>query len=254
MNKIKTAIKNLQDYLGRDVEGLRLLEPVARIANEIRTESAKLKESNDSKAATIQRLQAELAAANNRNAETVSSLARCESQNRQLRATEGRLSERIAEVEREQVFSEPDIELPTFVNSRRHTSLTKDIGGFTEMVNALRKDMRIAPAMSEIVGGYRFWLDDVISDYSGVSMMTVGRIATAMAMLNLGPAIRADVTFKDIYGGRWEGDKNGERILKPFIVWFRSNVKDQLGNSQQRTTVGGKAPGGINAVAGQPYL
>lgn len=46
MNKLKIAIKNLEDYLGKDEHGVRLLQACAKIANEMRKELAALKEEN----------------------------------------------------------------------------------------------------------------------------------------------------------------------------------------------------------------
>ena len=44
MNRMKTAFKNIRDYLGRDTKGIELLQRAESVSDELRKENAKLKQ------------------------------------------------------------------------------------------------------------------------------------------------------------------------------------------------------------------
>jgi hypothetical protein len=246
MNKIKKAIKTLQDYLGRDTEGLRLLEQVTRLANDARTEAAKLRESNDSKDATIERMKAEIVSCNNRNAELTRDVARMESQRRQMQVTTDRLAAKVAQLESEPETNET-VEIvycPRVAPGRKATRLTADIRGFMDMCKALRREVKTAPVAFPKAGKtFHLPLENVIQNYSTLSMATLGRVVASMALMGFPPIVKADATLNDTYGGNWTDSENTQ--IWNFIEWFRTNLAydDTSQRMGKRTGIHSKCPG-----------
>lgn len=233
MNKIKEAIADLRAYLGRDAEGLRRLDAITNVANDMRKEIATTKEAvRKSSEAIALALTAESEAKSSAvEAKTVT-----ENAERQRKSVERELSETKKEIERLQselariqLKDLPD--LPDSLSSKQSDSpFLRDVRKFTAMFNHVRREMRVAPTPVQRekaigTGGAVYELTDIATSYDADEMIRLGRFVTSLALMNMPVRIVAQENFRTSKRARVLDAKN-EDWMRDFVYWMRSNMRD----------------------------
>lgn len=228
MHKSKKAIEKLRNYLGRDINGIEMLEDVSRIANDMRKEASAAREREERAVAALAARTEDLHVAERKVRELEIDLAR-ERSLRQQRERDiatanrsiGRLQVTIDELTE---VSPCDLDDPIKVKPEdRIPDAMLNKASFAAMFSSIRKDIRIAPDQS-ITSDSRlalnkasvFELCDIVKDYTYESQAVAGRFVMSMAMLNFPVVVYSSQTFSG---------KRNEDLVKSFVRWFRGNIK-----------------------------
>jgi hypothetical protein len=162
MHRIKKAINDLENYLGRDTQGLKLLAKVAELANELRKEASTATEAADTDkkraAERLTELRSVAAARDQLQHESTRLEAKIRQHARDLAAAQSQLQE--SEQALEELLDEvvPPFAVPEY-DTRPASSaeameekfggdfpeFLKDIAGYTSLLNGVRREMRVAP-------------------------------------------------------------------------------------------------------------
>jgi len=259
MNKTKKAIKALEDYLGRDTEGLRLLEQVTRLANDTRTDAAHLKEACDSKDAAIQKLQSDLAMANTKQATLTNDVARAESQILQLRRQFANAMQRAEQLQgeltaREQV-EDQQYDINTLERPSAASVLLQDARQLYWTFKQLRKDMKLAPVPdrhSKSTGSSVYDLVNLITSLSSDELLKLGRFVAVSSLFNFAVTIRASDNLttskrKGVLAIREKASDDNQGGLVQFVKWFRTNIadSDRKGESMKNSLNNGRDINGV---------
>jgi len=228
MNKLKKQIKNLNSYLGSDLQGKALLDGIARSANELRKaksqhcedaallsdrldqvkENAKLCEQENERLVNQVELE-------RRNAEKLRSL---------LKKSEGEVSRLEGELKAVELKDLQEIVDVEVVQKRL------DIREFSKMFNKLRREYRVCPPMR---GSHRplgeiidYELFDIVKDFSGHEMMKLGWFVSATAVIGF-PSIVSTAPIRDAAKNKLEEGQILE-LLSKYVYWFRNNIGDDM--------------------------
>jgi len=264
MHKVKKAAQLLRDYLGKDAHGIKLLDAVATIANDLRKQLAASKEAEVNAAAAADSNRIELVHARNDIQQHKQLVISERAKQRQSANEVAVLRERVKELEREREESIVDMEQPERSASKRKPGLghalhdstvfparLANLKEFTESFNILRKAMRIAPRPN--IGTqstgirddcYVYNLPDLIQSYSPDEMMKIGRFVTSLAMMGVPAIIASSPCLVN-----WEvgGNVLPENAQAKFVSWYRNNIdhRNTL-HTQQNGILGGRREQVIN--------
>ena len=254
MNKIKEALASFRVYLGRDTEGLRRLDVIAGISNEMRKEIVILKEA-------VQRAKASLDQAvetERKSCDSVRDLRQgMELESRKLLKAERELKSARDDIKRLQAEIDslvpadiPDIP-QEFSNLCAESPLLRDARQFSAMFNHVRRDMRVAPPHVQLLKKfppYAYEITDIIGSYSADDILRLGRFVTVLALSNFPGIIVAQENFATSKQARIRNilESDGGPIAK-FVSWFRSSIEDpdRKGMTTKRTSTSGRDKNGL---------
>lgn len=221
----KQAVATLKSHLGRDAQGLRLLDTVA---DELR-ELHKQRRAADEQAATAATAAAEkhklYDSATTKIQQLEAELLRLQSQCRQHERTIVTQQQEITTLQVTIEQLQPAVTSDDLVPGTPHkdepfpVALLRE-NALANTFNLLRKEIRICPepiSRNEVCLAFR--LEDIISGYSPADMMTLGRFVTCSAMMNFPCTVAATTTFHAA------GLKAQEQYLAKFVHWFRRNIR-----------------------------
>ena len=229
MHKVKRAIQQLRQYLGRDQRGLALLDDIAGIANSLRQQVATASEQEASANRVAETAKANATQAQEKTKKIRSNLERERAQRKSREVEVTALTARIRELEAELAdLTPPDVPLPEEdpkeVSTRQLSPLVKDARHWVGMVNSLRHTMRRAPGPLKILPitrlsrMYVYELTDIIDDFSGAECLKLGKFIAAMTMIGLDATIMAEENFSNL--ARREQRCVPDSVVKPFLKWF----------------------------------
>lgn len=205
VNKLKIAVQELRDHLGRDTRGVMLLEKLTTIANSQRTRCASLEESLAFAKDTTQTIRRELDAAQ---LEVVALRNRCETENAKRVSAESRAracEEKLA-VMQEQDTPEPE--------SVAESDLSRNL---EILVKRVRKRYKRLPGAAG--DGHDLIVDDFVRGFTNDEFIGLGMVAALCGFLRLRICLSSSNSLRA--GDLWKDD---EHCLKQFVRWFRSRI------------------------------
>lgn len=249
MHKVKKAIGKLRDYLGRDTQGLKLLDDVAEITNELRKQSADAKEKANTAIKSGVASKAELVNVQATVQQLSQDLARESSLRQQRERDINQL--KIEKRKLQQKLDELIPDLPVFIKKQEdvdwkltnkdcedlkvlHPKLS-DPNYFSSMFNLLRRQMKYAPRQTtgktrhDEVSQFKehpvvYELGDLIGNYSGSELMKLGRFVATQAVVGFPCIIGRNESLK--LNAIPDSRSKLNKPLKKFINWFqRHNIE-----------------------------
>lgn len=222
MHKIKKAMCVLQKHLGRDSVGIKLLDNIAGIANDLRRDAATANRDAASAENSKSLLDDKRQSAEIDRDRTAGHLVHAKSCVRQKERDIINLTKQIAALEEQVDQSYDDIDLPIQTESVNTRLL--DTREFIGMFNSLRRKQRVAPKVvtrqRPDVGTWELSL--IIKDYSGAEMMKLGQFVTALAMLNMPVAIQAE---RNMSNAKAKGNLLEGKQLDSAIKWIQPLIE-----------------------------
>jgi len=232
MHRLKKAIKALREYLGRDAQGLALLDEVDKTANALRKGLNAEKEKRETAEGTLSSVKDRMGHEERRVSELQQELNKVKSQ---LRQRDGELAR--SKKEANDLWAEldslvPDAELPGVMVRKGDAKACgvpeaiMDVKAVVAALNHVRKDLRVCPHPGVLTKGnnarYTYELSDIIKNYDPLEMMKLGRFVACLAMFQFPATVVSSLTLRDC---EWSSDPDVvEKHYKPFIRWFRSNL------------------------------
>ena len=233
MNKEKKAIESLKNYLGRDKQGLDLLDGVSRSVREVRKNLAKASEDVQVKSDISRDAIAERDEARRDVLSLREQLAFAKSQSAKHKRESSALEKELDKATALIGIYERDVEAPVRSEdaARAGLNLPKDsdyvinIPEFMGMFNGLKKEMKFAPTATRIDGAVAYELFGIIKDFSTSEMIKLGRfvasIAVASCFENGTPAVATEFKLR---GNTALGKVMSEKQCAKFIRWFSDNI------------------------------
>lgn len=244
MHKIKKSIQKLQHYLGRDTQGLGLLGAISEDANGLRKEAAAEKDKVTEAVKLQELVHAAQRVAQQELKELKQQLEQEKATSRQL-ASDARMWKAAADVAQGELDARTpeDIVLSTPPGEKVLIPLV-DPRCFLAAFNTLRREMRVCVKPDKCVrftsamasngkskDAYVYNMERLISDYSGASMMRLGRFVAVLGMMGtpclvrLGEELFAEADYtRDDEGLSARDSDEDDTVMAKFIYWFRSNI------------------------------
>jgi hypothetical protein len=238
MNKLKKAVSDLENYLGKDGEGIRLLTAISKHCVEIRKEAAECRQQSAEKDDRI----SSLVSAMQQSESTVAALRIAVQKEKdiatqkayEIESLSSELKKAKSQIEK---WAEP-IEMPVRDEQRDRATgdkralseeklppLVQSMPKFMQVFDSLRMEMRYAPGAGFKKGGEArtYMLEDLVSSYSDSELLRLGKFVVCYC-LSYGPcAFYAETTWKStVVSGRAFSDSQLARIFR----WFAKNNTD----------------------------
>ena len=243
MNKIKEAIANLRSYLGRDQEGIRHLDEVTKLANEMRKKIASLNENIASAIFSKETAQRSAIESGREAAAWKKDLEREQQIRRRTEIDLAAKRNEITQLQSKLKQLEPD-DLPPLPDElacpKSESPLLRDPRALTDMFNTLRRGMRICPRpignVKDTSNIYTYELTDIISSYNADDLLRLGRFVATIALMNFPAVVVAQENFTTSRQARVlaaheksNADSGGGPTGR-FVRWFRTNIGDNHGS------------------------
>jgi len=237
MHKSKKAIGALRAYLGKDEEGLKLLDNITREVTELRKGVSTADDIAEAarKAASSRRI--DLQRAEDWIVELKRSLDREQALLRQ-RDTAIRAKQQTIEEQQKRIDQLlPDLppleaECVPLCEDRAIPAKMTDMRVLVNTFNALRKEIPRCPEAvnDEVCNVYSLF--DIIQSYSVAEMIRLGRFVTCMAMYQFPAAVAAPIGLTAVGAHNDVDDAAVDALvtnfasqMKPFFSWFRENYE-----------------------------
>lgn len=221
MHKIKVAIKSLRDHLHRDSQGIKLLDDVARIANELRTEVRCLSEQCASLEDAATGLREELADSKLSLEDRTADLSRS-------RQIQRRLDRKIEVLEEEKRSLELQLD-PQLDDSRIPPKELPGIQQFITTFKSLRSLMSVPPAPCPRPIArlrYSFELTDFI-DFKKPDYARLGMFVSVLCLLDWSVTFAADEKMNPVSLGKDKkcGGEIGKMLRWVKREWFAKDAE-----------------------------
>jgi hypothetical protein len=257
MHRIKKAISELRDYLGRDTEGLRRLSEVETIANDVRKQVVLGKERADYAVEKSKSANKALRDAQDVSQQLETELHREQHIRLQRERDVETWKQEANKLQKElNVFLGPDEPSP----SETDPIIPLTIRSLRSNCRQIRRHSRLCPKPIRIifpkhttdpntdVGYHAYDLKDIIKNLSVSDFTALGRFVAVLAIVGF-PCVIVETSekFRSKKGwGEVEDIKEDirEKVLKHFLPWFRSNLDLEPAASmgKQRVKVGERLP------------
>ncbi len=235
MNKLKKAIARFRAYLGRDTEGLRRLDEVTTIANEIRKERAALEAQLTNAEERIHHLRKEVCNVQAKAQEVTRKLEAETARRKGAEVREERLSVSLAE-HRQEVERE-SAEMDTVERS------LIDMPKFRRLFKAVRKRFPSGPPDPEEMRQVVI-LEKVVKSYDHDEFTSLGMLLAVLALHNFPATVKAARTFKD----HGLPDKDMQRFISWYRRWILSSPTEQIVRGPCDSMLGQRTPFGLERV------
>lgn len=234
MHRVKKAIQKLNHYLGKDKQGVGLLDSVSTIANEMRNELA----TEQTRVDDAVRSKAAAEGSFRRESQMVEKLLKRLSQmDAELRQREGDIRNLQIETDKLQAtigdMTPEDIYCPENAVDIESTEYARQ---FLAIFNVLRRRMRRCPTgiryanvvqseaelkmgVKEHFGFQVYNMTQIVNDFSGDSLQLLGRFVACRALFNMPVAVQVANAY-DHVGNMPEGTQ------EKLIQWFLNNIDD----------------------------
>lgn len=206
MNKLKSAIQELKDYLGSDRQGIALLDQITEIANAQRKRAASLEEAATASDANAKSLRSKLDAAELEIATLKGALCR---ESARLAASEERERVLVSHVKR---LAEPDPEEATELNEMKDH---RDRQVLTLLANVRRRFKKLPLIRYGKYGSLR--VESFVKSFSYDEFAGLGMVMAACAIMNVPLRIIAERPIKG-------GERFNDGQMRKFVRWYRDAI------------------------------
>jgi len=251
MHKIKRAIDRLRQYLGRDHNGIAILDEIAGIGNALRKQVATEIQSAADSAARAADMRSDLAKAEKTIRSQREEVAHEQSLRRARDTDVDRLESQVANLTAELEKLLPErIPVPecagrvSGLGADRNTipETVRDMRLIADVLNVVRRKMRRCPKPSFIASErpdhvkraekiYIYELTDIADSLAAEKLLLLGQFVACQCLVGMPCAITAEVNFIDMPAG---GPKLNDKVKERFLRWFvKNNVR--LGPLEKRS-------------------
>lgn len=237
MNKLKLALQELRSYLGRDQEGLRKLDAVTRLSNDLRKQVSSQTEQEQETLAYTQQLRREaqekydaIQTTRDELQHTHHQLAQTRRELAQALKTISSLTQQLEQLQLPPVTVDPDYKgSPT-----AECELLKDPRLLADLVDDLRRDFRVCPPGRQSDKDKRltdFELLDVIQSFSPDQLIKLGRLVAVLAIMGYPVILHSSENYQtanypQLLKAVDTSLKTNTGPAPAFTYWFRSHIQD----------------------------
>lgn len=235
MNKIKTAIADLQAYLNKDRHGVQLLAEVSKQTNAVRKELAAANEKLASQKNFVVSLQEQIATLQAESADMKRQLqirdAEIQQKTLEAKQQQAALNEATAALDKIFPATEPlerDVKAAArsgLLRAKSETELPvllQNTKKYAQVFDSLRREVRVCPKFfsnGDTKDIRRVHLEDLVNDYSDAELLKLGKFVVCFALMFDNLVVSPTARWRDtVVMGKTFSDSQ----LRKLSVWFGS--------------------------------